>query len=158
MRGNDEGWGSTLIVSLFAGSAALLAAFVAIERGSAEPMLPLGLFKLPSFTGVQPAAFAMSARLFALFLYMTLYLQNYLGYTPLEAGLRYLPITLASFVAAPIAGALLGRVPARVMMSAGLAAGARPAADVRDRALARSGRPCSAASWSPAPASGCSTR
>ncbi len=122
VRGNDEGWGSTLIVSLFAGAAVLLAAFVAIERRVAEPMLPLGLFKRPSFTGVQLAAFAVSGSMFALFLYLTLYLQNYLHLSPLEAGVRYLPITLASFVMAPVAGALLSRVPARVMMSAGLAA------------------------------------
>jgi EmrB/QacA subfamily drug resistance transporter len=120
VRGNDEGWGSTLIVSLLAGSAALLAAFIVIERRVGEPMLPLGLFRKPSFTGVQLAAFAVSASLFALFLYLTLYLQSYLGYSPLQAGLRYLPITIASFIAAPIAGALLSRAPARVMMSVGL--------------------------------------
>jgi EmrB/QacA subfamily drug resistance transporter len=121
LRGNDEGWGSPLIVSLLAGSAVLLAAFVAIERRVAEPMLPLGLFKQRSFTGVQLAAFAVSGSMFALFLYLTLYLQSYLGLSPLEAGLRYLPITLASFIVAPIAGALLSRVPARVMLSIGLA-------------------------------------
>jgi EmrB/QacA subfamily drug resistance transporter len=120
VRGNDEGWGSTLIVSLFGGAAILLAAFVAIERRVSEPMLPLGLFKRRSFTGVQLAAFAVSGSLFALFLYLTLYLQNYLELSPLEAGLRYLPITLASFLVAPIAGALLSRVPARVMLSVGL--------------------------------------
>jgi hypothetical protein len=97
-----------------------MAAFVAIESRVKEPMLPLGLFKLPSFTGVQLAAFAVSGSMFALFLYLTLYLQNYLGLSPLEAGLRYLPITLATFIVAPIAGALLSRVPARVMMSVGL--------------------------------------
>jgi EmrB/QacA subfamily drug resistance transporter len=123
VRGNDEGWGSGLIVSLFAGSAALLAAFLAVERRVAEPMLPLGLFRRRAFTGVQLAAFAVSGSLFALFLYLTLYLQNYLGLSPLEAGVRYLPITVASFVAAPVAGALLSRVPARLMMSAGLAVG-----------------------------------
>jgi EmrB/QacA subfamily drug resistance transporter len=123
VRGNDEGWGSTLIVSLFAGAAALLVAFIAVESRVREPMLPLGLFKRPAFTGVQLAAFAVSGSLFALFLYLTLYLQNYLGYSPLQAGVRYLPITLASFIAAPIAGALLSRVPARAMMSASLAAG-----------------------------------
>jgi EmrB/QacA subfamily drug resistance transporter len=121
VRGNDEGWGSTLIVSLFAGSALLMVAFVAIERGVGEPMLPLGLFKRRAFTGVQLAAFAVSGSMFALFLYLTLYLQSYLGYSPLEAGVRYLPITIASFIAAPISGALLSRVPARLMMSAGLA-------------------------------------
>jgi EmrB/QacA subfamily drug resistance transporter len=120
VRGNDEGWGSTMIVSLLSGSAVLFGAFVAIERRVAEPMLPLELFRRPAFTGVQLAAFAISGSAFALFLYLTLYLQNYLGYSPLEAGVRYLPITLASFVAAPIAGVLLSRIPARVMLSAGL--------------------------------------
>jgi EmrB/QacA subfamily drug resistance transporter len=120
LRGNDEGWGSALIVSLFAGAAVLLAAFVAIERRVPEPMLPLGLFRGRAFTGVQLAAFAVSGSMFALFLYLTLYLQNYLGHSPLEAGIRYLPITVASFVVAPIAGALLARVRARVLMSVGL--------------------------------------
>jgi EmrB/QacA subfamily drug resistance transporter len=121
VRGNDEGWGSTLIVSLFAGAGVLLAAFLAIESRVREPMLPLGLFKRPSFTGVQLAAFAISASAFAAFLYITLYFQNYLGYSPFQAGLRYLPITVVSFFAAPISGALLSRVPARLMMSGALA-------------------------------------
>jgi EmrB/QacA subfamily drug resistance transporter len=121
VRGNDEGWGSSLIISLFAASAALLLSFIIVERRVREPMLPLGLFKLPSFTGVQLAAFAISGSAFALFLYMSLYLQSYLGYTPFQAGLRYLPITLGSFVVAPLAGALLSRVPARVLLSTGLA-------------------------------------
>jgi EmrB/QacA subfamily drug resistance transporter len=120
LRGNDEGWGSTLIVGLLVGAAALMAAFIAVERRAAEPMLPLGLFRNRSFTGVQLAAFAVSGSMFALFLYLTLYLQGFLGHSPLEAGIRYLPITIASFVAAPIAGALLGRVQARFLMAAGL--------------------------------------
>jgi EmrB/QacA subfamily drug resistance transporter len=123
VRGNEEGWGSTLIVSLFAGAAALLAAFVVIEMRVREPMLPLGLFKRPSFTGVQIAAFAVSGSLFALFLYITLYLQSYLGYSPLEAGVRYLPVTIVSFLVAPLAGALISRVPARAMLFVGLAGG-----------------------------------
>jgi len=84
-------------------------------------MLPLELFKRPAFTGVQLAAFAISSSIFALFLYLTLYLQNYLGLSPFQAGLRYLPITVVSFFAAPIAGALLSRVHARLMLSVGLA-------------------------------------
>ena len=120
LRGNEEGWGSTLIVSLLAGTAALMVAFIAAERRVPEPMLPLGLFRSRSFTGVQLAAFAVSGSMFALFLYLTLYLQSFLGLSPLEAGIRYLPITIASFVAAPIAGALLSRVQARFMMATGL--------------------------------------
>ncbi len=120
LRGNDEGWGSTLIVSLFVGSAVLMAAFLAIEQRVKEPMLPLHLFRNRAFTGVQLAAFGISASMFALFLYLTLYLQNELGYSPLEAGLRYLPLTVVSFFAAPLAGSLLGRVQARILMAAGL--------------------------------------
>ena len=120
IRGNEEGWGSSLIVGLFATAAVLLAAFIAIERRVAEPMLPLGLFKRPAFTGVQVAAFGVSASMFALFLYLTLYLQNFLGHSPTEAGLRYLPLTVAVFLVAPIAGALLSKVQARVLISLGL--------------------------------------
>jgi EmrB/QacA subfamily drug resistance transporter len=121
VRGNDEGWGSPLILSLLAGAGLLLAAFVAIERRVSEPMLPLSLFRRRAFTGVQLSAFAVSGSMFALFLYLTLYLQSFLGYSPIEAGLRYLPITIASFVVAPMAGLALARIQARVLMSAGLA-------------------------------------
>ena len=122
LRGNDDGWGSATIVSLFAGSAVMLGAFAAVERRVAEPMLPLSLFRSRAFTGVQLAAFAVSASLFALFLYLTLYLQNYLGYSPLQAGLRYLPITLVPFLVAPLAVALMGRLQARVLMAISLVA------------------------------------
>jgi EmrB/QacA subfamily drug resistance transporter len=121
LRGNDEGWGSALIVSLFGAAGALLVAFLGIERRVAEPMLPLGLFRRRAFTGVQLAAFAISGSMFAMFLYLTLYLQNYLGLSPFEAGVRYLPITLGAFFVAPIAGALLSRMQARLMLSLGLA-------------------------------------
>jgi EmrB/QacA subfamily drug resistance transporter len=120
LRGNDEGWGSTLIVSLLAAGGILLAAFVAIQRRVAQPMLPLGYFRNPAFTGAQIGALAISSSMFALFLYITLYMQNILGLTPLEAGLRYLPITIASFLMAPLAGAAMAKVPARVLMSIGL--------------------------------------
>jgi EmrB/QacA subfamily drug resistance transporter len=122
VRGNDEGWTSPLILSLLAGSAALMAAFVGVESRVREPMLPLGLFRRHAFTGVQIAAFGVSSSLFALFLYTTLYLQNYLGLTPFGTGLRYLPITALSFLVSPVAGMLLSRIPARVMLGTGLAA------------------------------------
>jgi EmrB/QacA subfamily drug resistance transporter len=121
VRGNDAGWGSALIVSLFAGAAVLIGAFAVIEGRVAEPMLPLSLFRRRAFAGVQLAAFAVSGSMFALFLYLTLYLQNFLGYSPIGAGLRYLPITVASFIVAPLAGMALARIQARYLMSAGLA-------------------------------------
>jgi MFS family permease len=121
IRGNDEGWGSPLILSLLAAAVLLLGAFAAIERRVTEPMLPLGLFRSGAFTGVQIAAFAVSASMFSLFLYLTLYLQNFLGYSAIGAGLRYLPITVGAFVLAPISGMALARVQARYLMAGGLA-------------------------------------
>jgi EmrB/QacA subfamily drug resistance transporter len=120
LRANEEGWGSTLIVSLLAGAAVLMAVFLAIETRVKEPMLPLHLFRKRAFTGVQLAALAVSASMFALFLYLTFYLQGFLGHEPLEAGLRYLPFTVTNFFVAAATGALLSRVPARVLLSAGL--------------------------------------
>jgi EmrB/QacA subfamily drug resistance transporter len=120
VRGNDNGWTSPLILGELAGAAVLLVSFVLVEHVVAEPMLPLVLFRRRAFTGVQLAALGVSVTLFALFLYLTLYLQDYLHYSPLQAGLRYLPITLGAFVAAPVAGALLGRVDARILMAIGL--------------------------------------
>ena len=154
VRGNDEGWGSTTIVASFVGAAVLLAAFVAVEARVREPMLPLQLFRRPAFTGVQLAAFAVSSSIFALFLYLSLYLQNYLGFSPFDAGLRYLPTTIVSFIAAPIAGLLLSRVQARVLLE--LLAGRRGPRAAAQAAWtwAPSGPRCSAASSSSAPASG----
>ena len=99
---------------------ALLVAFVAIESRSEHAMLDLSLFRKPAFTGVSIVAFALSAGMFAMFLYLTLYMQGVLGYSPLEAGLRFLPLTVLSFIVAPIAGAALDRVPARALMGTGL--------------------------------------
>jgi EmrB/QacA subfamily drug resistance transporter len=120
LRGNDEGWGSTLIVSLLASAGILMAAFLTIESRVEQPMLPLHLFRKPAFTGVQLAALAVSASMFALFLYLTFWLQGYLGNEPLDAGLKYLPFTVTNFFVAGAAGGLLSRLPARVILSTGL--------------------------------------
>jgi EmrB/QacA subfamily drug resistance transporter len=120
IRGNPDGWGSTTIVASLAGSAALLLAFVAIEARSDHPMLDLGLFRKPAFNGVSAVAFGLSAGMFAMFLYLTIYLQGVLDFSPLETGLRFLPLTVLSFVASPIAGKLSDRVPIRVLLGIGL--------------------------------------
>jgi EmrB/QacA subfamily drug resistance transporter len=120
VRGNPEGWGSPLIVSFLVGAVVLLCAFVVVERRQARPMFDLTLLRKPAFAGASIAAFAMSASLFSMFLYMTLYIQNALGYSPLQAGLRFLPTTLLSFLVAPIAGKLSARFPVRILIGAGL--------------------------------------
>jgi EmrB/QacA subfamily drug resistance transporter len=121
IRGNDEGWGSAKIVALLVAGALLLVAFVAAERRQDQPLLDLRLFRIPTFTGAQIVAFSIHASIFSMFLYITLYMQNILGYTPLEAGIRFLPVSVLSFVAAPIAGKLSERYPVRVFLTAGLA-------------------------------------
>src|SRR4029077_4285677 len=79
LRGNEDGWGSTSIVAMLAGAGVLLALFLAIEATVKQPMLPLGLFRIGAFTGAQVGAFAISASFFAVYFYITLYLQQVLG-------------------------------------------------------------------------------
>jgi EmrB/QacA subfamily drug resistance transporter len=124
IRGNDDGWASIPIVALFAAAAGLFAAFVGWEQYAArtgrDPMLDLGLFRVPAFTGVGLAVFAVSATLVAATAFLAIYLQNGLGYSPLETGLRVLPLTIASFVTAPVTAALLARVGTRLPLVASL--------------------------------------
>jgi EmrB/QacA subfamily drug resistance transporter len=121
IRGNAEGWGSPLILALLAVAVAGLVAFVVVERRSAEPMLDLGLLRVPTFVGASIAAFALSAGMFAMFLYLTFHVQNTLQYGPLDAGLRFLPSTLLAFLVAPVAGKLAARLPVRAFLGGGLA-------------------------------------
>jgi EmrB/QacA subfamily drug resistance transporter len=120
IRGNPEGWGSGVIVASLGGAVALLLAFVAIEARSSHPMLDLTLFRKPAFNGVSAVAFGLSAGMFALFLYLTIYMQGVLDFSPLETGLHFLPLTVLSFIASPIAGSLSHRIPIRVLLGAGL--------------------------------------
>jgi EmrB/QacA subfamily drug resistance transporter len=120
LRGNDWGWSSGRVVGLFAAAAVLLVLFVLLERLSDRPMLDVSLFRVPTFTGAQITAFAISAGLFSQFLYLALYLQNVLGYSPIAAGVRFLPLSFMAFVTAPLAGRLSAQVPVRLLLGGGL--------------------------------------
>jgi EmrB/QacA subfamily drug resistance transporter len=120
VQGNEKGWGSTEILALLIGAAVLLVAFVLFEHLQSRPMLDLALFRRPAFAGASIVAFAISASFFAMFLYLTLYIQDVLGFSPLQAGLRFLPVTLLSFAVAPVAGKLSVRVPVRLLLGTGL--------------------------------------
>jgi EmrB/QacA subfamily drug resistance transporter len=120
IRGNDDGWSSPLIVGLLAGAFVLMTTFLVAEWKQADPMLDLKLFTRPAMTGVSFAAFTLAASIFALFLYITLYIQDDLGYGPLAAGVRFLPLTVLAFLVAPIAGKLTVRIHARYMLGIGL--------------------------------------
>ena len=120
LRGNEDGWGSTKIVALLAVAALCLAAFVRHEARTRAPMVPLGMFRAPAFAGAQVAAFSISASLFAVFLYGTLYLQQVVGLSAIEAGLVYVPGTVLNFVAAGATSQLTERVSRGTLIVAGL--------------------------------------
>src|SRR6202453_5078400 len=89
VQGNEKGWRSTEIVTLLVLAVALLVAFVLVEHLQSRPMLDLALFRRPAFTGASIVAFTLSSSFFAMFLYLTLYIQDVLGYSPFQAGLRF---------------------------------------------------------------------
>jgi EmrB/QacA subfamily drug resistance transporter len=120
VRGNDDGWGSTQIVAGLAGAIVLLVVFVIAEWRQSDPMLDLRLFRRPAMVGASIVAFAISSSIFAMFLYLTLFLQDDLGYGPLAAGIRFLPITLLAFIVAPVAGKLSVRIQSRFLLGTGL--------------------------------------
>ncbi|HEY4349078.1 MAG TPA: MFS transporter [Gaiellaceae bacterium] len=102
LRGNSSGWTSALILSCLIGGAALLVVFVLVELMQERPMLDISLFRQPAFLGVSIATFCIGAGMFALFPYLSIYLQDVLGYSPLGAGVRFLPLTVFVF-AVPLA-------------------------------------------------------
>jgi EmrB/QacA subfamily drug resistance transporter len=120
VRGNAHGWGSPLIVGLLVGSAVLLGVFIIAELRQDDPMLDLNLFRRPAMVGVSVVAFTLAASIFAMFLYLTLFVQDDLGYGPFAAGVRFLPITLLAFTVAPAAGKLSVRIKARYLLGTGL--------------------------------------
>jgi len=97
LRGNEEGWGSGQIVGALAAGAVLLVIFVLVERRQARPMLDVSLFGVPAFVGVQLATFCIGAGMFALFPFLSIYVQDILGFSPLKAGLAFLPFTIFVF-------------------------------------------------------------
>lgn len=121
VQGNEKGWGSRYIMSLLIGSAVLMVVFLVGEWRQKDPMLDLALFKRPAMVGVSLGSFALSSSIFAMFLYLTLFMQEVLGYDAFQAGLRFLPLTLLAFFVAPIAGKLTVRIQTRYLMSLGLA-------------------------------------
>jgi MFS family permease len=121
LRGNEIGWGATATIAEFSGAAVLCLAFLAVEARIAEPMLPLNLFRDRTFTGIQLTALGISASLFALFVYMTFYLQGVTHLSPIEAGAAYIPGTMLSFLVAAASASLVTRIDSRILLAIGLA-------------------------------------
>jgi EmrB/QacA subfamily drug resistance transporter len=117
----DKGWTSPYILMLFAISTIALIVFVVGELRLRNPMVDPRIFLIPSYTGAAIVAFAISAGLFSLFFFLTLYLQNFLGFSALDAGIRFLPLSGLVLVTAPLAGVLTHRLGARPILFVGMA-------------------------------------
>jgi EmrB/QacA subfamily drug resistance transporter len=120
VEANSWGWGSGRIVGLFAIAVAALVAFVAVETRSRYPMVDFSFFRSRSFLGANIVAFIVSFAMLAMFFFIALYMQNIKGYSPLQAGVRFLPSTAVIIFAGPIAGRLTDRVGPRPLMTTGL--------------------------------------
>jgi EmrB/QacA subfamily drug resistance transporter len=119
LRGNAEGWGSTQIVVSLGAAVVLLVGFVLAEWHQEHAMFDLNLFRKPAFSGVSYGTFAIGAGMFAMFLYITIYMQSVIGMTPLQAGVRFLPLTLFAFIVPLATRTLVAKIPARVPLTIG---------------------------------------
>jgi EmrB/QacA subfamily drug resistance transporter len=120
IEGQSRGWGSPLIASLFGTSLVCLAAFIAVERRAADPVLPLGLFGDRSFAAASGCGFLMGFVLFGLLFTFALFFQGTQGMSALEAGVRFLPLSIAFILTAPLTGRLIGGIGYRLPMALGL--------------------------------------
>lgn len=120
-RANAAGWSGSSTLGMLAGAALLLVAFVVVERRARQPMLDLSLFRKPTFSGASIAALALHSSIIAVIgVFLTIYVLDVLGHSPLETGLILLPFALAGFAASALAGRLSGRVSVRAQLSSGL--------------------------------------
>src|SRR5204863_2789449 len=117
LRGDSEGWTSALILSTIVAGIAMIALFVVVELAQERPMLDMSLFRRPAFLGVSLATFAIGAGMFALFPYLSIYLQDVLGASPLGAGLRFLPLTAFVFVVPVVTRGIAQRAQPWVLAS-----------------------------------------
>jgi EmrB/QacA subfamily drug resistance transporter len=120
VEGNSWGWGSAGIIGLLALTVVALGAFVAIERRAPAPIVDFDALRSKQFLGANIVAFMVSFGMLAMFFFLALYMQNILGFSPLEAGVRFLPTTLMIVVVAPIAGRLTDRIGPRWLITIGL--------------------------------------
>lgn len=121
IEGKAWGWTSPVIVTLFVVAVVGLAIFLRVERRTPTPMFPIQYFRKPTFSASVAVAILIGFGLFSFFFVFTLFLQQVQGYSALEAGIRFLPTTVAMIVTAPIAGRLAGRFGSRLPMTGGMA-------------------------------------
>ena len=116
----DVGWGSTQTIGLLALSAALIAAFVAIELRSQAPLMPFRIFRLRTLTGANVVGLLVGASLFSMFFFISLYMQQVLGYSAIKSGFSYLPLALTIIASAGIASQLVTRIGFKPVLVTGM--------------------------------------
>jgi EmrB/QacA subfamily drug resistance transporter len=117
---NNAGWGSTQTIGLLALAAGLLAAFVVAERRSDAPLVPFAIFRLRTLTGANVAGLMTGASLFSMFFFISLYMQQVLGYSAIKAGLSYLPLAVTIIISAGIASQLVTRIGFKPVLATGM--------------------------------------
>jgi EmrB/QacA subfamily drug resistance transporter len=120
IESNQRSFTDGLVLGCLSAAAVLLAVFVIVELRSPHPMFDMELFKLPTFSGASVAAFGLSASIFSMLLYLVLYIQDILGYSPLATGVRLMVISGGILVTSTVAGRLTSRVPVRLLIGPGL--------------------------------------
>ncbi len=121
VNANEAGWASAETLILLAVAAALIVGFVVIERRTKAPLVPFpGIFRHRSITGINVTALLIAMALFSMFFFISLYMQQVLGYDPLEAGLAYLPLAFGIIVSAGVASQLVTRFGVRPVLVTGL--------------------------------------
>ena len=117
---NTHSWGSARVLGLLAAAAVLLGAFVVLETRQRIPMLDLSLFRNPTFAGANTAMALVGVAMFGVFFYNSLFVQNVLGYSAIETGATFLPMTVLIILVAPVAGRFSDRIGPRWLMGAGM--------------------------------------
>ncbi len=131
VKAQEKGWTSLHTGGFFALAVILLGAFLVIESRSAEPLVRLSIFRVRTVRAANVVMFLVASGLFAMFYFNTLYLQRVLGYTPLEAGLAFLPFTAGIIIGAGLSQQLVPKLGAREVPLIGMVDGGRRAAPLR---------------------------
>jgi len=117
---HDHGWASATTIGLLVVSALLHVAFIAIERRSSAPLVPFSILRLRTLTGANVVGFLMGGSIFAMFFFLSLYMQQVLGWSAMKTGVSYLAIALTTIPAAGVAQALVTRIGVRTVLAAGM--------------------------------------
>jgi EmrB/QacA subfamily drug resistance transporter len=120
-QAGSNGWGSAKTIGFFAGSAILLAAFVGWEQRHREPLMRFGLLRTKTVAGANVAGFIMGTALFSMFLMLTLYMQQVLGYSAMQTGIGYLAVAGGAIVTSTVAAQLVTRIGVKPVMVTGMA-------------------------------------